>query len=201
MNRNRKASDGILQCSSLWFMLGLRRWSLKKQDSHKPWASAGWCSGWKMAGKYFHELVVPEERKRPCIGFLFYFFYFVVVSWQLLQMRKWSWEGKSLFLALQLIKGSCGWADFTCNSWSEDTCILSLSLFFSPSISLSWQCPMRQTWNQKPTVWLRNLMWGDFKFLMNKLLNAARGWRKVVHIIKCPKASIRSFVGCVITAG
>lgn len=142
-NRNRKAHDGILQWSSLWFTLGLRRWSLWRSRTH---TNPGHRQGDAVAERRWVNISTSLWRRRRgkdlALGFYSIFFLFFVVSWQLVPMREWGWEGKSLFLLLYLIKGSWRWADFrwSSNSWSEETLNLSLSLF----LSLCWQYPMRQ---------------------------------------------------------
>lgn len=76
-NRNRKAHDGILQWSSLWFTLGLRRWSLWKSRTH---TNPGHRQGDAVAERRWVNISTSLWRRRRgkdlALGFYSIFFIF-----------------------------------------------------------------------------------------------------------------------------
>lgn len=81
-NRNRKAHDGIIQWSSLWFTLGLRRWSLWRNGTH---TNPGHRQGDAVAERRRVNISTSLWRRRRgkdlALGFLFCFFWSSAGSW------------------------------------------------------------------------------------------------------------------------
>lgn len=73
-NPNRKAMDGILQWSSLWFTLGLRRWSLWGNRTHiNPCHRQGNAVAERRLVNISTGLWRLKRGKDLALGFLFYF--------------------------------------------------------------------------------------------------------------------------------